>query len=165
MSESLSAARNRVVRFHYQLREADGSEVETSAGGEPVAALLGYGNVMPGLETALTGRTPGERFEVTLAPEEAFGARRDDWIQRVPKKYVANAARLKPGMQTRLETESGTRTVTVVKVGSKVLDVDLNHPLAGKTVTFAIEVVDVRDATGEELAHRHVHGAGGHHHH
>ena len=164
MSGTDDIAKNHVVQFHYDLRDAQGALVATSRGGEPATALVGHGNVMEGLEAALVGHAPGDRFEATLAPEDAFGVRHEDRVRRVSKKYVANAARLKPGMQARLETDSGARTVTVLKVGNKMLDVDLNHPLAGKTVTFAVEVVAVRDGTRDELAHGHVHGAGGHHH-
>jgi len=164
MSDGLAAAKDRVVRFHYALRDSAGAVKEDSRSGEPAAALIGHRNLMPGLEAALMGRSAGERFEVTLDAEHAFGARRPDWVQRVPKKHLHNPGRLKPGMETQLNTDQGSRTVTVVKVGNKVVDVDLNHPLAGETVTFDIEVVDVREATREEITHRHVHGAGGHHH-
>lgn len=146
------------------MRESAGAEVECSRPGEPAAALVGHDNLMPGLENCLAGRSPGESFEATLAPEEAFGERRDDWTQRVSKKYVAGAAKLKPGMRVRLQTDSGPREVTVLKVGGKFLDVDLNHPLAGQSVTLEVDVIDVRKATPEEIAHGHVHGAGGHHH-
>jgi FKBP-type peptidyl-prolyl cis-trans isomerase SlyD len=156
--------RDRVVRFHYVIRDESGNELESTREDEPLAVLQGRGNVMRGIEDALAGRTTGERFSVTLAPEQAFGPRREDWTQRISKKYFADAARLKPGMQTRLQTEEGVRPVTVIKVGGKVVDVDLNHPRAGQTLTFDLEVVEVREATAEELAHRHVHGPGGHHH-
>jgi FKBP-type peptidyl-prolyl cis-trans isomerase SlyD len=164
MTDALTAERDRVVSFHYVLRDADGTELESSRGGEPVAVLIGHHNVMPSLEDALTGHQAGDHFETTLEPALAFGEYRDNWTQRISKKYVPNAARVRPGMQVELQTDSGSRTVTVLKVGGKVLDVDLNHPFAGKTVTFAVEMVDVRDASPEELSHGHAHGAGGHHH-
>jgi FKBP-type peptidyl-prolyl cis-trans isomerase SlyD len=138
--------------------------VESSREDEPLAVLHGHGTLLAAIENALAGRRAGERFELTLAPADAFGERRDNWTQRVSKKYFPNAARLKPGMQTQLQTDSGQRAVTVLKVGGKVIDVDLNHPLAGQTLNFAVEVVDVREATPEEIAHGHVHGPGGHHH-
>jgi FKBP-type peptidyl-prolyl cis-trans isomerase SlyD len=164
MTENLAAAKDRVVSFHYTLRDSEGTELESSRGGEPMAALLGHENVMAGLEAALMEHLAGDAFEVTLSPEQAFGARRDGWVQRVSKKHVPKAARLKPGMIAQLPTDSGPRAVRVVKVGSSVVDVDLNHPYAGQTVTFAVELVSVREATPEELAHGHAHGAGGHHH-
>jgi FKBP-type peptidyl-prolyl cis-trans isomerase SlyD len=164
MSIELTADQDHVVRFHYELRDASGTLLESTRDGEPVAVLQGHGNVLRGIEDALRGHRAGDRVSVTLEPAQAYGPRRDDQTRRLSKKYFANPARLKPGMQTRLQTEQGPRTVTVLKVGGKMVDVDLNHPLAGKTLSFELELVDVREATAEELAHRHVHGPGGHHH-
>jgi FKBP-type peptidyl-prolyl cis-trans isomerase SlyD len=156
--------RDCVVRFHYIIRDESGDAVENTHEGEPLAVLQGRGNVMRGIEEALLGHSAGEQIQVTLTPEQAFGVRRDNWTQRVSKKYFPNAARLKSGMQTNLQTEEGERPVTVIKVGGKVIDVDLNHPRAGQTLTFELDVVEVREATSEELTHQHVHGPGGHHH-
>ncbi len=158
-------ARDCVVSFHYELFDAGGEALESSRRREPVLILHGHGNVLPGVEAALLGRSPGERFEVTLAPGEAYGERREDARRRVSKKHLAgNTKRLAPGMQAGLRTAEGLRPVTVVKVGSSVVDVDLNHPLAGRSLRFDIEVVALRAASPEELAHGHVHGPGGHHH-
>jgi len=162
--ETLRVVKDRVVRFHYQIFDAAGEVVESTRDGEPLAILHGRGNVMRGIEDALGGRTTGDRFDVTLPPEQAYGPRKDDFTQRISKKYFPRPARLKPGMTTQLSTEEGVRSVTVLKVGGKVVDVDMNHPLAGQTLRFDLEVVDVREATREEISHRHVHGAGGHHH-
>ena len=164
MTEGLSIENDRVVRVHYDIRDVAGELVESSRDQDPLALLHGHGNLLAAVENALVGHRAGDRLDITLAPEDAFGARRDDWTQRISKKYFPNAARLKPGMQTQLQTKEGMRPVTVLKVGGKVVDVDLNHPLAGQTLKFDIEVVDVREATAEELAHRHAHGPDGHHH-
>jgi FKBP-type peptidyl-prolyl cis-trans isomerase SlyD len=164
VSETPVAEADRVVRFHYQLTDEAGERVESSFGAEPSLALLGHGNLMGGLEAAITGRRGGERFSVTLAEDDAFGPRRDDWTQRISKKYFPKGTRFQVGGRTRVQTEQGVRTVTVLKVGNKFVDVDLNHPLAGQSVTFEVELLDVREATPEELAHGHAHGAGGHHH-
>jgi FKBP-type peptidyl-prolyl cis-trans isomerase SlyD len=157
---------NKVVSFHYAVSDGSAAPVESSRErGEPLAFLVGHGGLIPGLEKALIGRETGERFEVVVTPAEGYGERREDFTQRVPKKYFRDAEHLKPGMTTVLSTrESGQRQVTVRKVGSSVIDVDLNHPLAGKTLTFDVEIMDVRDATPEEIAHRHAHGTGGHGH-
>jgi FKBP-type peptidyl-prolyl cis-trans isomerase SlyD len=157
---------NKVVVFHYTVREHDGEPVESSRDrGEPLAFLVGTGMLIPGLEKALTGHEAGEKFEVTIEPAEAYGERRDDFTQRVPKKYFRDADALKPGMMTVLSVSGGgQRQVTVQKVGSSVIDVDLNHPLAGKTLVFDVEIVDVRDATAEEIEHKHAHGVSGHGH-
>ena len=160
----MQAEKNKVVTFHYLLTDDGGAEVDSSHGREPLAILFGHGSIIPGLETAIAGHVAGDRFDVVVPPEEAYGLRREDFTQRVPKKYFRDADHLEPGMRTVLRTDDGHRPVTVVKVGSSVVDVDLNHPMAGKTLNFAIELVDVRDATAEELEHGHVHGEGGHHH-
>jgi FKBP-type peptidyl-prolyl cis-trans isomerase SlyD len=160
----MQAEANKVVSFHYHLRDADGSELENSEGRDPLTILMGAGNIIPGLEAAFAGHGAGDRFDVTVAPEQAYGERRDDWKQRVPKKYFNDADQLRPGMTTVLGTKDGQRAVTVVKVGQSVVDIDLNHPMAGRTLQFAIEIIEVREATSEEIAHGHVHGAGGHQH-
>jgi FKBP-type peptidyl-prolyl cis-trans isomerase SlyD len=157
--------KNHVVRFHYAVSEAGatGEPTETSRDGEPLAILVGHGNIIPGLEKALDGREPGDRFEVDVAAADAYGERRDGLTQRVPKKHFG-AQKLQPGMQVVLNTNFGPRAVTVEKVGMSVVDVDLNHPMAGKDLHFDVEIVDVREASDEEREHGHVHGDGGHQH-
>lgn len=154
-----------VVRFHYSVAEVGQPPMESSReGGEPIAALIGAGNIIAGLEKALAGKNPGERFEVTVPAAEAYGPRNEAMTQRVPKKYFPTQVALKPGVTVMLQTQQGPRPVTVIKVGMSVVDVDLNHPMAGKDLTFDIEIVDIRDASEEEIAHGHAHGDGGHHH-
>lgn len=154
---------NRVVRFHYTVSEPGGGTIESSRDREPLAVLIGHGNIIPGLEAAMMEHVAGDRFEVTVEPEQAYGERRDGLVQRLPKKHFRQA-RLVPGQQVVLDTSMGPRAVTVVKVGATVVDVDLNHPMAGKTLQFDIEVVDVREAEAAEIEHGHVHGDGGHPH-
>jgi len=153
-----------VVEFHYRLTNPAGEELETTRDGDPAAILHGYGNVIRGLEAALAKREAGDVFTVTIEPNEAYGARQDNRIERLSKKYFAQAKKLRPGQVTNLRTESGVKPVTVVKVGSKMVDVDLNHPQAGVALTFDIEIMLVREASSEELAHKHAHGTGHHHH-
>ena len=159
----MNIEKNRVVRFHYTVREAGGAELESSRDREPMAFLYGHGGIIPGLEPAFEGKAAGDKFEVTVSPEQGYGARREGSTQRIPKKHFGKA-RLVPGAAVMLQTNQGPRMVVVQKVGMSVVDVDLNHPMAGKTLEFAIEVVDVREATAEEIEHRHAHGAGGHAH-
>jgi len=153
-----------VASFHYTLRGEDGAELESSRGGDPVAYLHGHGNILPALEERLAGHAPGDTLAVTLAPEQAYGPRRADSVQRVPLKHIHARGRLQPGMVVAVQTEHGARQVTVLKVGKFNVDVDSNHPLAGRTLSFDIEVLEVRAASDEEMAHGHAHGAGGHHH-
>ena len=155
--------KDRVVRFHYSVAEAGGEPVETSRDREPLAILFGHGNIIPGLEKAMEGHEAGDKFGVDVAAADAYGERRDGLSQRIPKKHFGNQP-LRPGMQVVLNTNVGPRAVTIEKVGMSVVDVDLNHPMAGKDLHFDIDIVDVREATAEELEHRHVHGDGGHQH-
>ena len=156
--------KDRVVRFHYAVAEAGQEPVENSKdGGQPLAILFGHGNIIPGLEKAMDGREAGDSFKATVPAAEAYGERRDGLSQRIPKKHFG-AQKLEPGMQVVLQTNFGPRAVTIQKVGMSVVDVDLNHPMAGKDLDFDIEIVEVREASAEELAHGHVHGEGGHHH-
>lgn len=154
-----------VVSFHYTLSNPEGEVMETSRDGEPSLYLHGADNLLPGLEEAMSGREAGEQFQVTLPPEQAYGQRREGLIQRVPAKYLKHAGRLRPGQVVKLNTGQGVRTVTVLKVGKFNVDVDLNHPLCGWTLVFDVEILDVRAATPDELAHGHAHGPGGHEHH
>ncbi len=160
----MQVAKDRVVRFHYTLKDAQGALIESSEGAEPLAVLWGHGGLIAGVEKALEGRSAGDRVEVTVPPEDGYGHRRDDLIARLPKKYFREPEKLRPGMVTQIQTAHGPRVVTVVKTGMTVIDVDGNHPLAGQTLQFDLQVVDVRDATPEEIDHGHVHGEGGHHH-
>jgi FKBP-type peptidyl-prolyl cis-trans isomerase SlyD len=155
--------KDRVVRFHYTVAEQGQEPIESSQGREPLAILYGHGNIIPGLEKAMEGRGAGESFSVDVPAAEAYGEKREGLTQRVPKKHFGEQ-RLMPGMQVVLNTNFGPRAVTIEKVGMSVVDVDLNHPMAGKDLHFDIDVVDVREASAEELEHGHVHGEGGHHH-
>ena len=157
--------KNKVVAFHYALT-VNGEAVDSSRErGEPMSVLVGNGGIIEGLEKALIGHDSGDRFSVSIAPAEAYGLREEGRTQRVAKKYFPDANRLKVGGVTVLTEQGGQqRQVSVIKVGSSVVDVDLNHPLAGQTLDFDIEITDVRDATPEEIAHRHVHGPQGHQH-
>ncbi len=154
---------NCVVRFHYSVTESDQALVETSRNREPLSVLIGHANVIPGLETAMKGHEAGDKFAVTVTPDQAYGERREGMTQRVPRKHF-KGAKLAPGMKMVLPTDNGQRAVTVQKVGISVVDVDLNHPMAGKTLNFEVEIVDVREASIEEKQHGHVHGDGGHQH-
>ncbi|XOV84137.1 MAG: peptidylprolyl isomerase [bacterium] len=160
----MNIEKDSVVMLRYCLRNDAGEVLDDAMEGEPVALLHGHGNVMPGLERALLGRVAGDEFEVVVEPVDGYGLRKEDQIQRLSKKYFPDARRLKPGMQTVVQTREGQRTVTVHKVGGKVIDVDLNHPLAGQRLHFQLNIVDVRRATQAELAHGHAH-ADGHDHH
>ena len=159
----MKIAKDSVVRLHYTVSEPGQESLESSRDREPLAILIGHGNIIPGLEAALQDREAGESFGVDVAASEAYGERRDGLTQRVPKKHFG-AQKLEPGQQVVLQTNFGPRAVTIQKVGMSVVDVDLNHPMAGKDLHFDVEIVEVREASAEEVAHGHVHGDGGHQH-
>jgi FKBP-type peptidyl-prolyl cis-trans isomerase SlyD len=156
---------DKVVLIHYTLTDDAGETIDTSSGGDPLAYLHGKGNIIAGLEKALEGRQAGDRLNVRVEPAEGYGVRDDALVQRIPRRQFGRAD-VKPGMQFHAQTASGhPRVVTVKHIQGDMVTVDGNHPLAGQVLNFEVEVTEVRDATGEELAHGHVHGPGGHHHH
>ena len=157
----MNIADKKVVSFHYTLSNAAGEQLESSRERDPMSYLHGAGNIIPGLEKAMDGKTAGEQFKVTIEPADAYGERNESGVQRVPAKHFKGAGRLEPGQVVTLQTRNGPMQATVVKVGRFNVDVDRNHPLAGQSLTFDVEITDVRVATGEEISHGHVHGAGG----
>lgn len=164
----MSVSANKVVSFHYRLHELDGDLLEESYGADPTLYLHGHNNLLAVIEQALEGKQAGDKLSIKVAPEEGYGLRREGAIQRIPIKHLLDHEkiknRLKPGMKVSVNTQHGPWEAVVLKVGKFNVDVDSNHPLAGKHLNFEIEIVDVRDASDEELAHGHAHGAGGHNH-
>jgi FKBP-type peptidyl-prolyl cis-trans isomerase SlyD len=165
--ERMNVAGNTVVNIHYRVLDEDGNEIMSSDAGQSVPVLMGMGGLLPGLEQALMGRQAGESFSATLPPEQAWGERQVGMIERVPLKYLqlpGGAKRPEPGMLVELDGEHGPVQAIVQKVGKFNADLDMNHPLAGQTVTFEVQVDAVRAATEEELSHGHVHDSDGCHH-
>lgn len=153
-----------VVSFHYVLRDEHGVMLESSRDDEPVIYLHGHANILPALEAALVGHAVADHVRITLTPAEAYGNRRPDAVARVSLKHVRGPRRLQPGMVVAVQTAKGEIRATVLKVGKFNVDVDTNHPFAGRTLDFEIDVVGVRAASDEEIAHGHAHGSGGHQH-
>lgn len=160
----MQIANNSVVSIHYTLTNAQGEQLDSSNGQEPLAYLHGASNIIPGLENALTGKSVGDTLQVTVAPEEGYGPVREELVQEVDRSAFAGIDDIQPGMQFIAKAPWGDQPVTVIKVEGDSITLDGNHPLAGQTLNFDVEVVEVRAATEEELAHGHAHGAGGHEH-
>jgi FKBP-type peptidyl-prolyl cis-trans isomerase SlyD len=152
-----------VVTFNYTLKDDAGEVIDSSAEGEPLAYLQGHGNLVPGLERELEGKSAGDKLTVKVAPADGYGEHSRELIQKVPRRSLKGMAKITVGMRLHAQTDEGPRAVTVTAVIGDMVTIDGNHPLAGKNLNFDIEIVDVRDATEEELAHGHVHGPGGHH--
>lgn len=156
-----------VVQFHYRIKDLDGKELESNFGEQAVAYLHGYNNMMPGVEKSLESMKKGDLLEVELEAKETYGDIQADSEQRVSVKHLLSTEKKpkwKAGMIAVVNTEQGQREVTIVKAGKFMVTIDINHPLAGKTLQFELQVEDVRAATDEEIEHGHAHGVGGHHH-
>ncbi len=160
----MQIAKHRVVSIDYTLTDDDDKIVDTSKGSEPLTYIHGTGNLIPGLEKALAGKSPGDALEVTIPPEEGYGAHDESLLEVLPRTKFTAEQEVQVGMQFYAEGGSEVQVITVVGVEGDSVTIDGNHPLAGKTLNFAVKIVDVRDATPEEVIHGHVHGPDGHDH-
>jgi FKBP-type peptidyl-prolyl cis-trans isomerase SlyD len=156
----MEITKNKVAGIHYTLTDNQGTVIDTSDGRDPLFYLHGAGNLIAGMEEGLEGKTKGDKFQLKISPEKGYGEIDPSMTQKVPRSAFGDQ-QVKKGM--KFSTGNGA-VVTVTEVGLDSVTIDANHPLAGVALNFAVEVVDVRDATPEELSHGHVHGPGGHHH-
>lgn len=157
-------ANDTVVQFNYTLTN-DKGEILDQSRDEPLAYLHGHHNIIPGLEAQMTGKNVGDRFTATIAPADAYGEYLAEAVQEVPRANFQGVDKIEAGMQFQSQTDDGhIMLVTVKDVTDDTVVVDGNHPLAGVTLTFDVEIIDVRAATDDEIAHGHAHGVGGHHH-
>jgi FKBP-type peptidyl-prolyl cis-trans isomerase SlyD len=153
-----------VVTIDYTLKDDNGTILDSSSDGQ-FTYLHGSSNIIPGLENALTGKSSGDEVNVTVIPAEGYGERNDSMVQAVPRDMFDSEQEIQVGMQFHAQSPEGEMVVvTVTDVEGDDITVDGNHPLAGKNLNFGVKVVDVREATSEELDHGHVHGPGGHNH-
>lgn len=157
----MQIAKDKVVEIDYTLTGDNGQVLDSSQGREPLAYLHGAGNIIPGLESALEGKNPGDQLNVQVPPDQAYGNRDERMVQAVPRNSFQGIQQIEPGMQFQANTPGGPRVITVVGVEGDQVTVDANHPLAGQTLNFDVKVVGIRDATDEERTHGHAHGAGG----
>lgn len=157
----MTISQDKVVAMHYTVTDPDGNKLDSSVDGEPLVFLFGHGALIPGLEKALAGKTVGDTFTATIAPEDAYGERHDQLVQSVPKNMF-EGMEVAPGMRFRAAGPDGReQSVIILDVTEEEVVVDGNHPLSGIQLSFDVEVLKVRDATEEELAHGHVHGIEG----
>jgi FKBP-type peptidyl-prolyl cis-trans isomerase SlyD len=159
----MTIQKNTVVTIEYTLTDETGALIESSEGREPLTYLHGGGNIIPGLETSLEGKSPGESLKVSVPPADAYGEWDEGKIIDIPKTQFSGVDDVQVGMQFGVHSSAGEQIVTVTKVEGDNVTVDANHPLAGKTLNFDVKVVGVREPTSDELDHGHVHGPGGHH--
>lgn len=162
----MKIASNKVATLHYTLKDDKGALIESSLGsGEPLSYIHGIGNLIPGLESQLEGKQVGDKLSVVVPAEDAYGERDEELIEEVERSEFDDGEELEVGKEFQYDDEdSNIFHVRIVKVTDTMVTIDGNHPLAGQTLAFEVEVLGVRDASAEELEHGHVHGEGGHHH-
>lgn len=153
----MNVSQNHVVYYHFTLKDDKGELIESSEGNKPLTYLHGHNNIIPGLEKAMDGRSEGDSFSITVPPEDAYGPIQEGAEQRISLKHLKGSNKWTAGMTGFVETNKGFRQVRLLKVGKFMADVDLNHPLAGKTLSYDIEITKVRAATEQEVAHGHAH--------
>lgn len=163
-NQPIKIADNIVVTMDYELR-IDGEVVDTSEDGDPIVFLQGAGQIIPGLEKAIYGLTAGDKKSVTVAPEDGYGEIDPDSIVEVPKDEFPEDFPLELGVEITVNTEDEDdesleeeMEATIVAINEDTVTLDFNHPLAGKSLNFDVKILEVREATPEEIEHGHVHG-------
>ena len=161
---NMKVGKDKVVLMHYTLKNDAGDVFDSSDGGDPLPFLQGHGNIIPGLESALEGSKVGDKLDVSIKPEKAYGERMKDAIQEIPKSALKGIDEVKVGMQLQSQDQDGNAfLVSVTKIEDDKITVDANHPLAGETLHFSVSIESVRKAEAEELSHGHVHSNGHEH--
>ncbi|MCI0752071.1 MAG: peptidylprolyl isomerase, partial [Flammeovirgaceae bacterium] len=145
----MQITKHKVAAIHYTLRNNEGTVIDSSEGRDPLYYLHGAGNLIPGMEEGLEGKVKGDKLQLKIAPEKGYGKRDFQLVQAVPRTSFGGAE-VKVGMQ--FQTNRG-EVVTVTQVGLDKITVDANHPLAGVELNFAVEIMEVREASAEEIAH------------
>lgn len=155
----------KVIGFHYTLKDTAGTILDSSEGATPLLFLEGSGMIIPGLEKELLTMNVGDKKDVAIKASEAYGEKRDEMIIKVQRTQFPPEASLNIGDQFRASHDNHMPPFTVVAIEGEEITLDGNHPLAGQDLFFNVEITESRAATAEEIAHGHAHGAGGHHHH
>jgi FKBP-type peptidyl-prolyl cis-trans isomerase SlyD len=160
---TLMIGKNSVVAINYTLTNDAGEVMDSSEGGDPLTYLHGAHNLIPGLEKQLEGKTAGASFKATIAPADGYGESDPAMIQTLPREMFRGVDNIEVGMGFTAQGPQGQQQIVVTAINGDEVTVDGNHPMAGKTLHFAVQVVSVREATAEEIDHGHVHD-GSHHH-
>lgn len=148
----MNIADNLYVAFDYNLTLDSGEEIDSSSEREPLGFITGSGQIIPGLEKAMMGKTVGDNFKISFEPEDAYGPVNPELFKEIPRKQFPGNIELQPGMTFRAETPHGPVLVNIKEIKDEnTVIVDLNHALAGKRLHFDITIVEVREPTSEEL--------------
>jgi len=161
----MAIKQNSVVTMHYELKDASGEVLDSSKGQEPLVYLHGASNIIIGLEEQLEGKVVGDNINAVVQPEKGYGVPVEALVQKVPTEAFGDEIdQIEVGMRFQAETEQGPVPVVVTAIEDGIVTVDGNHPLAGKELHFTCSIAEIREASGEEIEHGHVHGPGGHQH-
>jgi FKBP-type peptidyl-prolyl cis-trans isomerase SlyD len=152
--------KNKVVSIDYELTSEDGNILDSTHNQEPLVYLHGANNILAALEKELEGKGIKGRLQTKIAPEDGYGIYDDQLVQKVPWADFPNADHIKEGAQFQVDTSEGAKIATITKVDDKYFILDLNHPLAGQVLCFDVNVVDIREATPEEIKNGHIHTEG-----
>ncbi|MFH1810315.1 MAG: peptidylprolyl isomerase [Pseudomonadota bacterium] len=166
MTTAARIADGTIVTIHYTLTDDTGEVLDSSRDSEPLDYLQGAGNIVPGLERKMMGHGVGDTMQVVVAPADAYGEREEMEAQKVPRSVFPADAEFEEGMPIAAEGPDGEMTpLWITHIDDEAIYVDTNHPLAGVTLHFDVEVMAIRAATAEEMEHGHPHGPDGHHDH
>ncbi len=157
----MNIEQGKVVSIDYTLKNSEGEVLDTSEGREPLPYLHGSGNIIPGLEAALDGKSSGDQVNAVIEPEKAYGVRDENQVGKVARSDLEGVGDISIGTQLQAQTPQGPRVVVVVEMDDESVTIDANHPLAGETLHFDVTVGEIRDATAEEVEHGHAHAPDG----
>ena len=161
MGQITTVKKGRVVSLDFVLKDENGEMLDQSEPGQPLEYLHGYNDVIPGLEKALEGRKTGEKLKVVIPPADAYGEYEVSLVDEVSRDQFPGIENIQPGMQFQTTMDDGApMIINVTAVDENTVVVDGNHPLAGVTLVFEVEIAAIRDAGDEEIAHGHVHHGG-----
>ncbi len=153
-----------VIGFHYTLKDNEGNEIDSSIGGTPLLFLEGSGQIIPGLESQIAGLSVGDKKSVEVKAAAGYGEIIEDLKITVQKTQFPEGQEVKVGDQFQVNEEANAPIFTVISIEEENVHIDGNHPMAGKDLTFDVEITEKREATADELSHGHAHGEGGHNH-
>ena len=160
----LTVKNHHVITLNYELKDEKGQVIDSSNHDGPIVYLHGAQDILPGIESAVEGQEVGGKASCSIPPEEAYGVYDPQKVQKVPRSAFVGIDELKVGMHVQEQTAQGPLLITVKEIEGDEVTIDANHPMAGQTLNFELEVAGIREASAEEVSHGHVHGPGGHHH-
>jgi len=147
----LTINENKVVTFEYTLKNDSGEIIDSSADSAPITYIHGSGNIIPGLEAELEGKKVGDKFHASIEPEDGYGIRYEELVQKIDKDRLSHLPKIELGAQIQAYDENGMQIFTIVGISDTDVTLDGNHPLSGQKLHFDVEIIDMREATEDEI--------------